>query len=116
MTSPVAAIPPGLTMIRRTAFFDERTIPAALRRNHRTAPDVWGMIRVVAGRLRLKVITPPGEFVIDPTQAGVVLPQQPHEVEPLGPVRFFIEFYGPAQSERGERAATPSAEGSSRNG
>lgn len=35
----------------RTPVFDENTLPAALRREHRTKPGVWGVIRVLDGRL-----------------------------------------------------------------
>ena len=32
------------------------------------------------------------EHVLGPGVEGVVEPEVPHEVEPLGPVRFFVEF------------------------
>jgi tellurite resistance-related uncharacterized protein len=38
---------------RTTAIFDEETLPAALRREHRTKAGAWGIIRVLEGRLRL---------------------------------------------------------------
>jgi hypothetical protein len=31
--------------------------------------------------------------VLAPDAPGVVAPEEPHEVEPLGAVRFFVEFY-----------------------
>jgi tellurite resistance-related uncharacterized protein len=37
---------------RCTPVFDENTLPAGLRRAHRTKPGVWGAIRVLEGRLR----------------------------------------------------------------
>ena len=32
------------------------------------------------------------EHVLEPGRDGIVEPQVPHEVEPLGPVRFYVEF------------------------
>lgn len=37
-----------------TPVFDENTLPAGLRREHRTKPGVWGVIRVLDGRLRYR--------------------------------------------------------------
>jgi hemoglobin len=88
------ALPPGLQRVRSTPVFSEDTIPPGLRRQHRTAPDTWGLIRVLEGRLLLRVLDPPGERVLDPAHApGVVAPEVPHEVAPLGPVRFLVEFH-----------------------
>lgn len=38
---------------RSTPVFDEATLPAALRREHRTKLGVWGVIRVLDGELKL---------------------------------------------------------------
>lgn len=68
-------------------------MPAALRRQHCTKPGVWGLIQVVDGRLRYRVLDTGTELILDPDHPGVTQPSQMHMVEPLGPVRFFIEFY-----------------------
>lgn len=86
-------LPEGLAAYRRTPVFTEETLPAALRQSHRTKPGVWGAITVVEGRLRLRRLDPPDESVIDPSAPGIVAPEETHEVEPLGPVRFFVEFH-----------------------
>lgn len=78
---------------RSTPVFDERTLPAALRTRHDTKAGVWGMIRVLEGRLRLTYLDPPSEVVLDPDTPGLVLPQQPHFVEPLGAMRMRVDFY-----------------------
>jgi tellurite resistance-related uncharacterized protein len=39
---------------KRTPVFDENTLPAGLRREHRTEPGVWGIIRVLEGHRQLK--------------------------------------------------------------
>lgn len=86
-------LPAGLQAYRRTPVFDENSLPAALRRHHQTKAGVWGLIHVLEGRLRYRTFDPDSETVLTPQQQGVVRPQQFHEVEPLGPVRMFVEFH-----------------------
>lgn len=52
MSTPVW--PPGLVPGRRTAEFDEATIPAGLLRAHATRPGTWGRVHVMEGRLRFR--------------------------------------------------------------
>ena len=78
---------------KRTAVFDENTLPEAFRKEHRTKRGVWGVIRVLDGRVRYTVIEPESEVVLEPGHPGLVLPDQAHLVEPLGPMRMQIEFY-----------------------
>jgi tellurite methyltransferase len=87
-------LPAGWAPYKRTAEFDARTVPAGLRAHHTTKPGVWGMIHVLAGRLRY-VVEPPlaGEHVLDPDHLGIVVPEVRHRVEPEGEVRFFVEFH-----------------------
>ena len=84
---------PPLEPYKRTPVFDESSLPAGLRREHRTKPGVWGVIRVLEGRLRYQVLAPASEVILDPVHAGLVLPDQPHLVEPLGLMRMQVEFY-----------------------
>ncbi len=60
-TAPSSKVP-----YKCTPIFDETTLPAELRREHRTKAGVWGVIRVLEGRRR---------------------------VELLGPMRMQVEFY-----------------------
>lgn len=76
-----------------TPVFDENTLPTGLRKEHRTKAGAWGIIRVFEGRLRYHVLDPASEMILDPEHPGLVLPDQPHFVEPLGPVRMQVEFY-----------------------
>ena len=87
------ALPAHAAAYRRTPIFTETTIPAALRQRHQTKPGVWGAITIVEGRLRFCRLEPFEETVLDPAAPGIVAPEEPHEVEPLGAVRFYIEFY-----------------------
>jgi len=106
MTDAIApsGLPAGLVAHRRTPIFDQDTIPAGLRREHRTAAGVWGLITVLEGRLRFRTLRPVRETVLAPGTPMAIAPQQPHEVDPDGPVRFFVDFYraaDPASSEAG---------------
>jgi len=88
-----SGLPAGVVAYRRTPIFDQDTIPAGLRREHRTASGVWGLITVVEGRLHFRSLDPVAETALTPGTPMAVAPQQPHEVAPEGPVRFFVEFY-----------------------
>lgn len=79
---------------RATPVFDQVTLPAALRAEHRTRDGVWGVIRVIEGRLRLTYVDEPGAAVVlDPATPGLISPRQTHFVEPLGEMRMQVEFY-----------------------
>ncbi len=86
-------LPEGLTAYRRTPVFDQDSVPAGLRLEHRTKEGVWAVIHVLEGRLIYRRLDPRDEQVLMPGVAGIVRPEAPHEVEPLGPVRFFVEFH-----------------------
>lgn len=78
---------------RSTPIFDEQTLPAALRKEHRTKAGVWGVIRVLEGQLKLTCLDQAAETIITPEALGVVEPDQPHLVEPMGSVRMQVDFY-----------------------
>ena len=86
------SLPPGLVAYSQTPVFDEKTIPAGLLREHRTRAGTWGVITVVEGRLRFRLLDPPSETILSPGKPGIVAPEQPHEVAPDGPVRFYVVF------------------------
>lgn len=68
-------------------------MPAELRRGHRTRRGVWGVIRVLDGRVRYRVLDPVSELILEPGHPGLMRPDQPHFVEPLGAMRMQIEYY-----------------------
>lgn len=78
---------------RSTPVFDETTLPAALRKEHTTKAGVWGVIRVLEGRLKLTYLAPPSEVVLEAGQHAIVQPQQPHFVEALGPMKMQVDFH-----------------------
>jgi len=80
---------------KSTPVFDETTLPAALRREHRTKDGVWGVIRVLDGEVRLVLDegSDAAGTILTPDRPGLIRPQQPHHVEPLGRMRMQVDFY-----------------------
>lgn len=97
-------LPPGLVAYKRTPVFDHDNLPAGLRREHRTRAGVWALIHVIEGRLRYRTLDPMSEQILCPGTPGIVQPEQPHEVEPLGPVRLFVAFYAAQRQPQTEQA------------
>jgi tellurite resistance-related uncharacterized protein len=89
-------LPSDLVAYRRTPEFTELTVPEGLLRAHSTKPGAWGLIHVLEGRLAYRITDPrrtASEVILTPgSDPGVVEPTILHEVEPLGAVRFFVEF------------------------
>jgi tellurite methyltransferase len=85
-------LPADAAAYKRTPDFTETTMPDALRREHTTRPGVWGRIVVAEGRLRYRVDDLATDVEVVPGSPAIVVPEVPHHVEPLGPVRFFVEF------------------------
>jgi tellurite resistance-related uncharacterized protein len=78
---------------KTTPVFDERALPAALRREHSTKAGVWGVIRVIEGRLRLSYADGTPSAELTPDRPGLVRPEQVHWVEPIGAMKMQVEFY-----------------------
>jgi tellurite resistance-related uncharacterized protein len=88
-----AELPDGLRRVRSSPEWDEQTIPVGLLRNHRVASGTWGRIVVRDGRLRFTASTAPTLHVILGAGAFQAIPPDvDHRVEPLGSVRFCIDF------------------------
>lgn len=86
-------LPQGLIAYKRTPVFDQDSMPAGLRREHRTKPGVWAVIHVLEGQLAYLDLATGHTCLLTPEQPGLVRPEQPHEVAPIGPVRFYVEFH-----------------------
>jgi tellurite resistance-related uncharacterized protein len=90
-------LPLDVRAYKRTPEFTEATVPAGLLRDHDTKPGVWALIHVLEGRLGYRVNDgrrEVSEMVLTPdSEPGVIEPTIRHSVEPLGPVRFFVEFH-----------------------
>ena len=85
------AMPPAASEYTRTATFTEETLPAALRGDHRTKAGTWALIVVEAGALEYHVRG--RVHLLEPGRAGLVEPERPHHVRPLGAVRMHVEFW-----------------------
>lgn len=89
-------LPSDVSPYRRTPEFTETTVPAALLKAHSTKEGAWGLIHVLEGRLAYRVEDPrrPGsETILAAGSTCVIEPTILHAVEPLGPVRFYVEFH-----------------------
>ena len=80
---------------RTTPVFTEHTLPAALTREHRTKPGVWGIVRVLEGTLLYRVLDPASESLVSSGAPGLVFPDQPHCLVPTPgeSFRLQVEFY-----------------------
>lgn len=78
---------------RSTPVFDETSLPAALRADHRTKPGVWGVIRILEGAARLTRAATGAETILRPGEPALVWPQETHAVTPLGAMRLRVDFY-----------------------
>jgi tellurite resistance-related uncharacterized protein len=101
----MTVLPPDVRPYRRTSEFTEATVPSALLKAHTTKDGTWALIHVLEGRLAYRIDDPrrpASEAVLAPgAPPGVIEPTILHSVEPLGPVRFYVEFH------RGEETVPP---------
>ncbi len=92
-TSDIAhTLPSDVRAYKRTPVFSDATLPAGLRNDHATKAGVWGRINVLEGQLRYIIPAAGIDVMLDPGTPGIITPQQIHRVEPVGDVRFFVEF------------------------
>ncbi len=85
--------PAGYVAYRRTPVFTQDTVPSALLSAHETKDGAWVLLHVLEGKLRFCIEKPLAETILEPGEPGVIEPKVPHHVEPLGPVRFYLEFH-----------------------
>ncbi len=86
-------LPEDVEVYKKTPIFNQLTVPAGLLKTHTTKAGTWGRIRVNKGKL-LYIIesSPQQEIELNVSKYGVVEPQVPHYIKPLGEVEFFVEF------------------------
>jgi tellurite resistance-related uncharacterized protein len=69
-------------------------MPDGLRSAHRLKRGTWGRIVVLQGQLPFVAWTNPViDVIVSPERAQPIPPDIAHNVKPLGPVRFSIDFY-----------------------
>ena len=87
-------LPDNVSHYKSTPEFTGETVPKGLLRAHQTKDGTWGKIVILSGKLRYRILQPePEEIELSPDRFGVVEPTVLHEVEPLGEVCFYVEFY-----------------------
>lgn len=100
-------LPSSFAPYKRTPLFTEQTIPKGLTKAHKTKAGTWGKIVILKGQLLYRILEPQlEEVLLSESYHGVVEPAVPHEVEPLGEVEFFVEFYA-AHAEETPRPDVP---------
>ncbi len=87
-------LPGDLVAYKKTPTFTELTVPTGLLKAHQTKAGTWGHIVVLRGTLLYRILEPiVAEVILSNAHFGVVEPTVLHEVEILGPVEFYVEFY-----------------------
>ena len=87
-------LPVNVKPTRKTPEFNESSVPAGLLKAHKTKEGVWGKIVIVEGSLRYTITEPELEVLtLDANVPGIIEPNVLHEVDPIGSVRFFVQFY-----------------------
>jgi tellurite resistance-related uncharacterized protein len=89
-----AELPVATRLVRSSPDWNEATLPRGLRGAHRLGPGTWGRIVVKDGRLLFSMESEPRLQVelTDRTGAQAIPPDIEHQVSPIGPVRFSIDF------------------------
>jgi tellurite resistance-related uncharacterized protein len=86
VTAPRFTPPPGAAAYRRIGPFGPADLPAALLREHRLKPGVWGQVEVLAGSIGFAWDDPAGRGETVTLRAGEMIhvpPTIPHHLEPL---------------------------------
>ena len=87
-------LPAEVSKYATSPVFTEETMPGNLMKSHRTKPKTWAKIVVLEGTLRYRILEPALEETdLTSSKNGVVEPAVPHEVEAIGKVRFYLDFY-----------------------
>ena len=88
-----AELPADLVVVRTTDRWTDETLPRAVRRDHRIASGLWGLLTVHAGRVRFVAGTaPPIDRVLGAGDEQPIPPEVAHHVEPLGPMACAVTF------------------------
>jgi tellurite resistance-related uncharacterized protein len=97
-------VPPGFELVRTTATFDNRTVPAGLLAVHRVADGVWGRLVVRSGRVTFVFDDDPDHPIgVDEGQAVAIPPGRAHHLELAEPATFAVEFYRASPSNQPRR-------------
>jgi len=87
-------LPENVKSYKRTPTFTQDSVPKGLLKNHTTIEGAWAKIIVETGSLKYVIEgESPEEIMLSPELFGVVEPQVPHHVAPIGEVSFYVEFH-----------------------
>lgn len=86
-------LPNDVLPYSRSPTFTETTVPASLQKDHKTKSDVWGVINILDGQLRYTVTSKGVDEVLEQEKSGIIEPDTFHQIQVLGPVSFYVEFY-----------------------
>jgi tellurite methyltransferase len=90
-----AELPDGLEVVRSLRF-DDASLPAGLRRDHRAASGVWAVLRVVEGEARFTMATdPPVDRTLAAGDTQAIPPDVLHAVNPAGGTELTVDFLRP---------------------
>lgn len=88
------ALPHDVRAYKRTSSFTDNSVPEGLKHAHQTKQHVWGKIVVLEGQLLYRILEPRlEEVLLGREKYGVIEPTVLHEVQPIGAVQFYVEFY-----------------------
>jgi hypothetical protein len=88
-----AELPDDLRVARTAGPFDEASIPAGLRRDHRVAPSTWGVLRVLDGSVELSIETdPPLRRRLRVGGRQPIPPDVAHHLTVEGRVQLAVDF------------------------
>lgn len=87
-------LPDGFVPYKRTAEFNNESIPAGLLRDHSLKSGTWGRLTMLEGSLRLSMTSVPPQVdrILTTAEPTHIPPEVVHMIEPIGRVRFYIEF------------------------
>lgn len=101
-------VPHGLEAAGTSPTWDQDTLPAAVRREHRLAASTWGRLRVLSGNLRFTTADEDGGRQLGAGSTQGIPPGLSHALELTGPFRLAIDFYRVPAADS-EPSATPVA-------
>lgn len=89
-----AELPDGLAHARTAGPWDDKTVPAAVQRDHRVAEKTWGVLRVLEGAVHFTMATdPPVQRVLRAGDEQPIPPGVAHSAQPEDSVRMALDFY-----------------------
>lgn len=94
------SLPQNVQAYQRTPEFTEETVPPGLKKRHNTKAGVWARIRILEGSLLYRILEPAiEEHRLSPGHDGIIEPQIEHQIEMNEPVRFYVEFLRPEDTD-----------------